>query len=69
MASHKHREHLEKIKDVVINSKDLNEKEKSNTIAKIQEWLAEDKASGVFIEELMKISSKIKPILAEVGLI
>ncbi len=69
MSSHKHHEHLERIKDAVINSKELSEEEKSNTLKHIEEWLAEDKASGLLYEELLNITNKIEPILAELGLI
>jgi len=69
MSSHKHHEHLNKIKDAVINSKELNEDEKTNTIKHIDEWLLEDKAEGLFVEELLDLTSAIKPILAELGLL
>ena len=69
MSSHKNKEHLTKIKDAVVNSKELNEDEKTNTIKHIDEWLLEDKADGIFVEELLKLNSAIKPILAELGLI
>jgi len=69
MSSHKNHEHLNKIKDAVINSKELNEDEKTNTIKHIDEWLLEDKAEGLFIEELLDLTSAVKPILAELGLL
>jgi len=69
MSSHKNHEHLEKIKDAVINSKELSEYEKTNTIKHIEEWIAEDKADGILAEELIKIANGIKPILAELGLL
>jgi hypothetical protein len=69
MSSHKNHEHLNRIKDAVINSKELNEDEKTNTIKHIDEWLLEDKAEGLFIEELLDLTSAIKPILAELGLL
>ena len=69
MASHKHHEHLEKIKDAVKNSAELTEEEKSNTLKHIEEWIAEDKASGTLYEELTSITTKIEPLLAELGLI
>ena len=69
MSSHKHHEHLNRIKDAVVNSKELNEEEKTNTIKHIDEWLLEDKADGLFIEELLNLTSAIKPILAELGLL
>ena len=69
MPSHKHHEHLEKIKDAITNSPELTEEEKNNTLSHIKEWIAEDKASGTLYEELVKITAKIEPILAEIGLI
>ena len=69
MSSHKNHEHLNRIKDAVINSKELNEDEKTNTIKHIDEWLLEDKAEGLFIEELLDLTSAIKPILAELELL
>jgi len=69
MSSHKHHEHLEKIKSAIKDSKELSEEEKSNSLQHVEEWLAEDKASGIVYEELINISTKIKPILSELGLI
>ena len=69
MSSHKHHEHLEKIKDAIKNSKELSEEEKSNTLKHIEEWIKEDKASGILYEELLEITKKIEPLLAELGLI
>ena len=60
---------LESLKEKVKNHKDMDENEKSNTIKKIDEWLLEDKAEGLFYEELTEISKKITPILEEIGLI
>ena len=64
-----HKEKLEKIKDAIKNSKYLSEEEKSNSLKHIEEWRLEDKAEGLFYEELANISDKIKPILKELGLI
>jgi len=69
MSSHKHHEHLNKIKDAVSNSKELSEDEKTNTIKHIDEWMLEDKAEGIFLEELVELASGIKPILVELGLL
>jgi len=69
MSAHKHHEHLERIKEAVKNSKVLSEEEKSNTLQHIEEWIAQDKASGLVYEELLKITNKIEPILAELGLV
>lgn len=69
MSSHKHHEHLSKIKDAVTNSQELSEDEKTNTIKHIDEWLLEDKAEGTFLEELTELASGIRPILVELGLL
>ena len=69
MSSHKHHEHLSKIKDAVTNSQELSEDEKTNTIKHIDEWLLEDKAEGTFLEELIELASGIRPILVELGLL
>ena len=61
--------HIEKIKERIEESKELNQEEKSNTIKHIEEWYAEDKAFGTFIADLAKISPKIEAILIELGLI
>ena len=63
------KEKLKKLKEKVKSHKEMTEEEKSNTIKKIDEWILEDKAEGIFIEELMEISKKIVPILEEIGLI
>lgn len=69
MSSHKHKEHLNRIKDAISNSKDLKESEKTDTIQRIDEWLLEDKAEGMFVEELIEIASGVRPILKELGLL
>jgi hypothetical protein len=69
MSSHKNHAHLTKIKDAVTHSKELSESEKTDTIKRIEEWILEDKADGILGKELLEITSNIKPILAEMGLI
>jgi len=32
-------------------------------------WLAEDKAEGMFLEELVNIASGVRPLLVELGLL
>ena len=61
--------HVEKIKERVEKSNELSQEEKSNTIKRIEEWYAEDRAAGTFIAELAKISPKVEAILIELGLI
>ncbi len=70
---HKHHEKLEKLKEAIKTHPHLSEEEKSNAIAHIEEWYIEDKADKVvwndLKEKLTQISSKIEPILKEIGLI
>jgi len=61
--------HLERIKENIDRSNELSEEEKSNSFKHIEEWYAQDKAWGTFINELAQISPKIEAILAELGLI
>ncbi len=68
MSAHKHKEHLEKIKDAVINAKELNENEKSDSVKRIEEWVEEDKAFGLLKEELLNISEYFEVLFAEMGL-
>ena len=69
MSSHKHHEHLERIKDAVTKTDTLNTSEKTETIKRLEEWIAEDKAEGIIYEELIELAAGIKPLLAELGLI
>jgi hypothetical protein len=68
MSSHKDHSKLEQVKEAVQNS-DLNENEKTETIKRLEEWIAEDKAEGIIYEELVELAAGIKPMLAELGLI
>jgi hypothetical protein len=69
MSSHKHHEKLSQIKDAVVKSQELSEEEKTNTVKHIDEWLIEDKAEGIFLEELVELASGMRPILVELGLL
>jgi len=68
MSSHKDHSKLEQVKEAVQNS-GLNETEKTETIKRLEEWIAEDKAEGIIYEELVELAAGIKPMLAELGLI
>ena len=68
MSSHKHREHLEKIKDAVVKSDKLDESQKSDSVKRIEEWIEEDKAFGTLLEELLNISEYFEVLFAELGL-
>lgn len=69
MSSHKNHAHLEKIKEAIDKSEILSDAEKSQSIKHIEEWILEDKAEGTLYKELIELSSGIKPMLAELGLI
>lgn len=61
--------HLEMVKDSIHQSNTLSEEEKSESFKKIEEWIADDRGMEIWAEDLALISEKIKPILAELGLI
>ena len=68
MSAHKHKEHLEKIKDAVVESNKLDENQKSDSVKRIEEWIEEDKAFGTLKEELLNISEFFETLFAELGL-
>ncbi|MEN4052302.1 MULTISPECIES: hypothetical protein [Sulfurimonas] len=68
MSAHKHREHLEKIKDAVTKAKELSDNEKSDSVKRIEEWYEEDKAFGLLKEELLEVSEYFETLFAELGL-
>ncbi|WP_457748628.1 hypothetical protein [Sulfurimonas sp.] len=68
MSAHKHKEHLQKIKDAVVKSDKLDENQKSDSVKRIEEWIEEDKAFGTLKEELLNISEFFEVLFAELGL-
>jgi len=68
MSAHKHKEHLEKIKDAVVESDKLDKNQKSDSVKRIEEWIEEDKAFGTLKEELLNISEFFETLFAELGL-
>ena len=68
MAHHKDHEKLERIKEAIARS-DLKEEEKSNALAHVEEWYAEDRGAGTLVEMLLERFATLKPILAEAGLL
>lgn len=67
--SQTNRTHLEKIKEAVHKSDKLSEEEKSMSVKIIEEWLIEDKAFGLLAEKLFNVSTEMKSIFAELGII
>jgi len=68
MSAHKHKEHLQRIKDAVTNTKELDESQKSDSVKRIEEWVEEDKAFGTLKNELLEISEYFETLFAELGL-
>ena len=68
MSSHKHKEHLQRIKDAVLKTDKLSDEEKSNSLKHIEEWYEEDKAFGLLEEKLLEISEYFETLFAELGL-
>jgi hypothetical protein len=68
MSAHKHKEHLETIKDAVVKTNKLDESQKSDSVKRIEEWYEEDKAFGLLKEELLEISEYFETLFAELGL-
>ncbi|WP_297432949.1 hypothetical protein [Sulfurimonas sp.] len=68
MSAHKHREHLQRIKEAVVKSDKLDENQKSDSVKRIEEWVEEDKAFGLLKEELLNISEYFEVLFAELGL-
>ncbi len=69
MSSHKDHSHLERIKEAIQKSEHLSDEDKSQSVKHLEEWILEDKAEGIFYQELIELTSGVKPILAELGLI
>ena len=61
--------HLETIKENIDKSSALSQDEKSDSMKRIEEWYAEDKAWEALMAELSELSPKVKSILAELGLL
>jgi len=67
MSTHKHQEKLTAIKNAIKVADELSEDEKSQTIQHLDEWVLEDKAEGMFYDELIALASGVRPILKELG--
>ena len=61
--------HLETIKENIDKTDALSQEEKSDSMKRIEEWYAEDKAWEALMVELSEISPKVKTVLADLGLI
>ena len=61
--------HLETIKENIDKADALSQEEKSDSMKRIEEWYAEDKAWEALMTELSELSPKVKTILADLGLL
>ena len=61
--------HLETIKENIDKTDALSQEEKSDSMKRIEEWYAEDRAWEAPMLELSEISPKVKTVLADLGLI
>lgn len=67
--SHKNIEHSKKIKEAIRKSHTLSEEEKATSVKIVEEWVIEGKALGTLTQKLFNISTEMKFILAEIGVI
>ena len=67
MSSHKHKEHLEQIKQTIHTTDKLDEEQKSSSVKIIEEWYLEDKAMDTLKSKLVNISVFFEEIFAELG--
>jgi len=61
--------HLETIKDNIDKSDALSQEEKSDSMKRIEEWYAEDKAWEALMARLSDVSPKVRTVLADLGLV
>ena len=61
--------HLETIKENIDKHDALSQEEKSESMKRIEEWYAEDRAWDALMAELSSISPKVKTVLADLGLL
>jgi hypothetical protein len=62
-------EKYEKLKDAIIQSGNLSEDEKTQSVKHIEEWITEDRAFGLIYDELVEVSEAFKEIFKELGLV
>jgi hypothetical protein len=63
---------IERFKDIrshIEKSPHLSDEEKSNSYKHIEEWYAQDQASGSLYQKMADISPKVEALMQELGLI
>ena len=68
MSSHKDKQHLESIKEIIDKSDALSDEQKSDSMKRLEEWVAEDKAFGTLKNELVEISEFFEAVFSELGI-
>ncbi len=67
MSSHKHKAHLEQIKQSIHATDRLDEAQKSSSVKIIEEWYLEDKAMDALKSKLLNVSIFFEEIFSELG--
>jgi hypothetical protein len=62
-------EKYEKLKDAIIQSGNLSEDEKRQSVKHIEEWITEDRAFGLIYDELIEVNALFKEIFKDLGLV
>ncbi len=68
MSSHKHKEHLEQIKEAIHTTDQLDDNQKSSSVKIVEEWYTEDLAMDTLKNKLLDISIFFEEIFSELGL-
>ncbi len=59
----------EKLKEGIKHTTKLTQEEKTNSVKKIEEWIAEDRAFGLIYDELAEYNIAFKEIFKDLGLV
>jgi len=65
MSKHKH---IEKIKESIAKTSQLDDNQKSESMKRVEEWVLEDRAFGILKEELVQISIFFEELFSELGI-
>jgi len=67
MSSHKHHEHLERIRNAIHTTDSLDESQKKSSVKIIEEWYAEDLAMDTLKSKLLGISIFFEEVFEGLG--
>lgn len=68
MSSHKHKEHLQQIKEAISKTDQLDESQKSSSVKLVEEWYMEDRAMDTLKNKLLDVSLFFEEVFSELGL-